>query len=165
MGGGMKNRDTKFILLALFVVIVSSIATYFFHEKIRYNKDLLNFTANIFSILTGFLLLVITVSGDVATLQSPRKRSQSYSVKNTFDIRFGRYMMLFFIYLSVLCLIFLYYLTMPSGDLSKLINSEPSRLSYWLEIAICWLSITAFFSSFFIPMRIKQLYKEKMESK
>ena len=61
-----RGRDIKYIAAFLAIPLLAGVLTFLFYEKIRYNKDLLNFIANIFSILTGFLLLVISTSGEVA---------------------------------------------------------------------------------------------------
>lgn len=158
----MKGKDWRYIFFIFFFLLSSLIMTYFLHEKVRYNKDLLGLVANIFSILTGFLLLVITTSGDAATLTDGMSRSQKFANKRKFEIRFSRYMMLFYLYLTVLCLIFFYYMLLPSGDASKASSTKPSTVSIALEFIICWLSMIAFACSFFIPLKLKQIYSEKL---
>ncbi|EBH8909664.1 hypothetical protein OFY73_004783 [Salmonella enterica] len=159
----MKGKDWKYVLIMVFFIITSLIATFFIHEKVRYNKDLLGLVANIFSILTGFLLLVITSSGDAASFTEGKSRSEKYAIKRKFEIRFSRYMMLFYLYLTVLCLIFFYYMLLPSGDASKLTSTKPTTIGLVLEFVICWLSIISFGCSFFIPIKLKQIYSEKLK--
>ncbi|MFS6802375.1 hypothetical protein WKE96_05710 [Edwardsiella tarda] len=163
----MKDKDCRYLLSIAIFICISLVLTYFLHEKIRYNKELLGLVANIFSILTGFLLLVITTSGDVASLTEGKSRSEKYANKKKFEIRFSRYMMLFYLYLTVLCLIFFYYMLLPPGDTSKILASKPpvTNLSLSLEFIICWLSIISFGCSFFIPIKLKQIYNEKINKR
>lgn len=159
----MKGKDWKYILFIFLFLLSSLVATCFLHEKVRYNKDLLGLVANIFSVLTGFLLLVITTSGDAAALTNGQSRSEKFANKRKFEIRFSRYMMLFYLYLTVLCLIFFYYMLLPTGDASKIASVKPSVVSLILEFIICWLSIISFSCSFFIPLKLKQIYSEKLK--
>lgn len=161
----MKDKDWKYLFFMIFFICFSLVLTFFLHEKVRYNKDLLGLVANIFSILTGFLLLVITTSGDAASLTDGKSRSEKFASKRKFEIRFSRYMMLFYLYLTVLCFIFFYYMLLPPGDSSKSLASKPpvTSLSLALEFIICWLSIISFGCSFFIPIKLKQIYNEKLK--
>ena len=161
----MRGKDWSYIFSIIFFICLSLVLTYYLHDKVRYNKELLGLVANIFSILTGFLLLVITTSGDVASFTEGKSRSEKYATKRKFEIRFSRYMMLFYLYLTVLCLIFFYYMLLPPGDTSKILASKPpvTNLSLALEFIICWLSIISFGCSFFIPIKLKQMYNEKLK--
>ncbi len=161
----MKRKDWKYIFFLGIFLCLSLVAASVLHEKIRYNKDLLGLVANIFSILTGFLLLVITTSGETASFTDGLSKSQRFANKRKFETRFNRYMMLFYLYLTVLCLIFFYYIGLPSGDLTKLPQPKPTKISLILEFIICWLSILSFACSFFIPMKLKRLYEEKLQQK
>ncbi|PHM60093.1 hypothetical protein [Xenorhabdus ishibashii] len=158
-----QKKDFGYIATFIAIPVFAVIITYFFHDKIRYNKDLLNFVANMFSILTGFLLLVISTSGEVATATTNTSEENRYNNERKFKIRFQRYLFLFFIYLVVLCLIFIYYLTLPQGDITKLINTKPEKITIILEPLICFFSIVAFSCSFFIPFKIKKLFEEKIK--
>ncbi|PHI31190.1 hypothetical protein [Budvicia aquatica] len=157
-----ETKDYKYIIAFFAIPVVSAILTYFFHDKIRYNKDLLNFIANIFSILTGFLLLVISTSGEVASATISSNEEDLFRNRNKFNIRFQRYLFLFFIYLFVLCLIFTYYLIIPSSVSVQQPMAEASISFTVLESLICFFSIVAFLCSFFIPLKIKQLFEEKI---
>lgn len=159
----IQKKDYGYIVMFVVIPAFAAIITYFFHDKIRYNKDLLNFVANMFSILTGFLLLVISTSGEVATATTNRSEENRYNNERKFKIRFQRYLFLFFIYLIVLCLIFVYYLTLPRGDITKLMDTKPETITIILEPLICFFSIVAFSCSFFIPFKIKQLFEEKIK--
>ncbi|MBT0332120.1 hypothetical protein ISO42_04805 [Morganella morganii subsp. morganii] len=162
-----KDKDIKYIAAFVAIPIVAALFTFIFYEKIRYNKDLLNFIANIFSILTGFLLLVISTSGEVAAANANGANEEDvYRGKRKFNIRFQRYLFLFFIYLVVLCLIFIYYLLVPQqSNLGSSGGADGGWVFTLLEILICFFSIVAFLCSFFIPLKIKQLFEEKINSK
>lgn len=160
-----RGRDIKYIAAFLAIPLLAGVLTFLFYEKIRYNKDLLNFIANIFSILTGFLLLVISTSGEVAaSTMNGASEEDSYRGKRKFNIRFQRYLFLFFLYLIVLCLIFTYYLVIPQqqNTASNTVTSNITWLITSLEVLICFFSIVAFLCSFFIPLKIKQLFEEKI---
>lgn len=159
----MGGIDKKFSFFVFSIIALSLVLTIFLHEKISGNKELLGLIANIFSILTGFLLLVITTSGETAVLAGKQSKSENYANKKRFEIRFSRYMLLFYLYLTVLCLIFFYYMLLPSScSLSDFDLPPHEWISSTLEFIICWLSIISFWCSFFIPMRLKKLYSEKI---
>ncbi len=158
----MRKIDYKYLFFMVSMLAASFIAAYFLHARVRYNKDLLGLVANIFSILTGFLLLVITTSADSFASNKNLSKSKTYAEKRKFQIRFNRYMSLFYMYLIVLFCIFLYYMMIPSEDQLKVAILRPSKFSVTLEFIICWLSILSFGCSFFIPVKLKQLYEEKL---
>lgn len=156
----MKGIDIKAIIITTLNILASSFFSYFFTETLSNNTDALNLVANIFSILTGFLLLVITLSGDNSSVSLGLTEVERTYQTNRFIIRFNRYYSLFLLYLLTLALIFIYYL------LSKDKNHIGTALTISIGVithAISFLTFFSFIQSTFIPLKLKKLYTEKKE--
>lgn len=156
----MNNLDIKAIIITVLNILASSFFSYFFTETLSNNTDALNLVANIFSILTGFLLLVITLSGDNSSVSLGLTEVERVYQTSRFLIRFNRYYSLFLLYLLTLALIFIYYL------LSKDKSHTGVALTCSIVIithAISFLTCFSFVQSTFIPMKLKKLYTEKKE--
>lgn len=156
----MQNYDIKAISITVLNIVASSLFSFFFTETLSNNTDALNLVANIFSILTGFLLLVITLSGDNSSVSLGLTDVERTYQANRFLIRFNRYYSLFLLYLLTLALIFIYYL------LSKDKSHTGIILTYAIKIithSISFLTCFSFIQSTFIPIKLKKLYTEKKE--
>lgn len=155
-----RKLDVKAISITLANFAASMLFSIFFTDTLANNTDALNLVANIFSILTGFLLLVITLSGDNSAISSGLSEVERFYQNTRFLIRFNKYYSLFLLYLLTLALIFIYYL------LSKdKVHSGPT-LEFFINIVTHSISFLTFFSfvqSTFIPIKLKQLYNEKKE--
>ena len=157
----MKNDlNIKGILIFLLNVIISSTFSYFLTDSLTNNSDALNLVANVFSILTGFLLLVITMSSDSASITKGLSKDEIQNQDIRFNMRFNKYYALFIIYLIVLALIFIHYLLAKN-----LANKHEYFLITKTAIAhmITFLTSLSFIQSIFIPMKIKEIYEEKKQ--
>lgn len=156
----MRNLDINAIAITALNMLASLFFSYFLTETLTNNTDALNLVANIFSILTGFLLLVITLSGDNSSVSLGLTEVERTYQTNRFLIRFNRYYSLFLLYLLTLALIFIYYL------LSKDKSHTGLALSLSISVithAISFLTCFSFIQSTFIPLKLKKLYTEKKE--
>ncbi|MFP3935621.1 hypothetical protein U5M84_19525, partial [Escherichia coli] len=66
----LKNINTTGLIVSALNIIASLGFSIFLTGSLTNNTDALNLVANVFSILSGFLLLVITMSGENSTLLS-----------------------------------------------------------------------------------------------
>lgn len=153
-----KDYNIKGILVFTLNALVSAAFSYFLTDNLTNNTDALNLVANIFSILTGFLLLVITMSGDTASITANLSSDEKYNQDVRFNMRFNKYYTLFIVYLSVLVLIFIHYLLAKNTtNKHEVFLYSKSTISY----TITFLTSLSFIQSVFIPLKIKEIYEEK----
>ncbi|ENY3616497.1 hypothetical protein ACFMH7_004819 [Escherichia coli O8:H49] len=141
-------------------IVASLFFSYFLTNSLTNNNDALNLVANVFSILSGFLLLVITMSGENAAITNNLSPLDIVKQEYRFMIRFNKYYLLFLLYIVTLALIFIYYL-LSKGVISNLENIVKIRAK--IGYTISFLTCFSFIQSTFIPLKIKELYKEKRE--
>lgn len=122
------------------------------------NSDALNLVANVFSILSGFLLLVITMSGENAFFSKSLNALDNANQSTRFYMRFLKYYTLFLMYIITLALIFVFYL----------LSKDKTHSGIYFEYAktyiahlISFLTCFSFIQSTFIPLKIKELFEEK----
>jgi len=156
----MKDIDFKRVLIFLASFAASLLFSYFLTSTLTNNNDALNLVANVFSILSGFLLLVITMSGDNSSISVGLSELDNEHQESRFLMRFNKYYTLFLLYLGTLILIFIYYLlakdTMHSGPVFDAIKSSIAHI-------ISFFTCFSFIQSTFIPIKIKELFREKKE--
>ncbi|ELY6154440.1 hypothetical protein SNQ13_001491 [Cronobacter sakazakii] len=140
--------------------LASALFSFFLTNSLTNNNDALNLVANVFSILSGFLLLVITMSGENSSIMANLSALDIANQERRFTMRFNKYYALFLLYILTLALIFVYYLLSKeknnAGELKLLIRNS---LGYIISFLTCF----SFIQSTFIPLKIKELFKEKRE--
>ncbi|POZ14114.1 hypothetical protein C3Z09_20200 [Lelliottia aquatilis] len=160
----MATETTKFDYLAIgltfLFLVVSGLFSFFLHGTFVGNTDALNLVANVFAVLTGFLLLVITMTSDTASILDGLSAAEKKNQKDRFTTRFYRYYSLFFMYFMVLVMIFVYYLLSKENN-ETLKYHDSIKLT--LEYGIAFFTSFSFLSSLFIPLRIKELFLERFE--
>jgi len=156
----MKNINFKGLFLTALNVIASFLFSFYLTPTLANNTDALNLVANVFSILSGFLLLVITMSGENSILNSSLSKNDKVNQTVRFEMRFNKYYSLFLIYIFTLALIFIYYLLSKDTVHDKILID---LLKKYLGYCISFLTFFAFVQSTFIPMKIKDLFKEKKD--
>lgn len=138
--------------------MASILFSYFLTGSLTNNSNALNLVTNVFSILSGFLLLVITVSGENSLVSENLSELDLANQEVRFTIRFNKYYMLFLLYISTLVLIFIYYLLSKEntqhGQPTLIIRDT---IGYMVSFLTCF----SFIQSTFIPLKIKELFKEK----
>lgn len=150
------SKKTTSLLLTL---IVSGSLSVFFQPLL--NDNALDTLVNIYSILAGFLIGVIALIGDPASLPSGSWRIAEAATKNTFRSLQGTRNLLY-IYLLTLFLIFLYKLLSIDGITSILISygvtldvkSYLVVIKEWSELFILFCSFVAFGYSFKLPSKL-----------
>ncbi|EAW9486193.1 hypothetical protein QW17_19780, partial [Salmonella enterica] len=94
----LKNLNVTGILVSTLNIVASFCFSVFLTGSLTNNTDALNLVANVFSILSGFLLLVITMSGENSTLMSNISVLDAENQERRFLMRFNKYYALFLLY-------------------------------------------------------------------
>ncbi|ROS20946.1 hypothetical protein [Raoultella terrigena] len=156
----LKNINTTGLIVSALNIIASLSFSVFLTGSLTNNTDALNLVANVFSILSGFLLLVITMSGENSTLLSNMSALDAANQEKRFLMRFNKYYALFLLYILTLALIFIFYLiTKDKTNTSTILENIKSVIGH----SIAFLTCFSFIQSTFIPLKIKELFKEKRE--
>ncbi|HFP9330545.1 TPA: hypothetical protein ACT1UT_001862 [Raoultella planticola] len=156
----LKNINTTGLVVSALNIIASLSFSIFLTGSLTNNTDALNLVANVFSILSGFLLLVITMSGENSTLLSNMSALDAANQERRFLMRFNKYYALFLLYILTLALIFIFYLiTKDKTNTSTILTNIKSVIGH----SIAFLTCFSFIQSTFIPLKIKELFKEKRE--
>lgn len=154
------NINHTGVIVTLLNILASIIFSFFLTHSLTNNSDALNLVANVFSILSGFLLLVITMSGENSSIFANLSDLDIANQEKRFTMRFNKYYALFLLYILTLALIFIYYLLSkdkpPVGKIKMYITSG-------IGYSISFLTCFSFIQSTFIPLKIKELFKEKRE--
>lgn len=143
-----------------FNAMLSLLFSYSLTGCLANNENALNLLANVFSILSGFLLLVITTSGENASVVENLSTLDIAHQESRFAMRFNKYYFLFLIYLLTLALIFIYFLV------SHEVEGRPPlvlKIRQVIGYIISFLACLSFIQSAYIPLKIKELYREKRE--
>lgn len=155
----MANNINYFnVIITSLNVLASACFSYFLTQSLTNNTDALNLVANVFSILSGFLLLVITMSGENSSIVKNLSALDIANQEKRFTMRFNKYYLLFLFYLLTLALIFIYYLL--SKDKAP-VGKYKLVITNCISYAIAFFTCFSFIQSTFIPLKIKELFKEK----
>lgn len=155
-----KNLHIYGLVITSVNLLASIIFSYFLTGSLTNNTDALNLVANVFSILSGFLLLVITMSGENSSISNGLSELDLIHQETRFTMRFHKYYALFLLYIFTLALIFIYYLlSKDKTNQDKVIIIAKELIGYSISFLTCF----SFIQSTFIPLKIKELFKEKRE--
>lgn len=158
----ISSYEWKGIILVALFFLCSLGFSIIFSSSLAGNSDALNLVANVFAVLSGFLLLVITMTSDTASILDGLSDTEKDNQKTRFKARFSRYYILFILYFLVLVMIFIYYLIQKSNnDIFK----EYPIIKTSLEYAMAFFIPFSFLNSLFIPLKIKELFLEKFDLK
>ncbi|HHN7119809.1 TPA: hypothetical protein ACRQVM_002455 [Escherichia coli] len=156
----LKSLNYSGILLTLLNILASVLFSIFLTHTLTNNTDALNLVANVFSILSGFLLLVITMSGENSTLMNNLSKLDAANQEIRFLMRFNKYYALFLLYILTLALIFVFYLiSKDKENTSQYFILFKKSIGYIISFLTCF----SFIQSIFIPLKIKELFKEKRQ--
>lgn len=156
----LKNINTTGLIISTLNIAASLSFSTFLTGSLTNNNDALNLVANVFSILSGFLLLVITMSGENSTIMNNISDLDLANQEKRFLMRFNKYYALFLLYILTLALIFIFYLISKNKDnTSDLFIATKSIIGH----SIAFLTCFSFIQSTFIPLKIKELFREKRE--
>lgn len=156
----LKKINTNGLLVSALNILASLSFSIFLTGSLTNNTDALNLVANVFSILSGFLLLVITMSGENSTIFNNVSDLDKANQEMRFLMRFNKYYSLFLLYILTLALIFIFYLiSKDKNNTSTIFIYVQSGIGH----SIAFLTCFSFIQSTFIPLKIKELFQEKRE--
>jgi hypothetical protein len=156
----LKKINTTGLIISTLNILASISFSIFLTDSLTNNSDALNLVANVFSILSGFLLLVITMSGENSAIMDNISDLDAAYQEKRFLMRFNKYYALFLLYILTLALIFVFYLISKNKEnTSQLFSLTKSVIGH----AIAFLTCFSFIQSTFIPLKIKELFREKRE--
>lgn len=154
------NIDWKRIIFFLLVATVAIFAGFYGQPLIHDNKDAVGVIVNVFSILAGFLVAIMTLLGEPSLFNDQSWRADAVKRSNVYK-RLVRHKWLFIAYLLVLGLVF------ASTLVTKKYPNEAFVI--WLERAYLSLACYAFIMSLILPSRLMNLqlarYDELIEQK
>lgn len=155
----MKKIDWVLLLKFSIVCLVAAAGAYYGQPLIHDNSDASDVLINVFSILAGFLVAVMTIMGEPIFYRKKTWRYNKFARRN-YVKSLIRHKDLFHAYLITLALIFL----------SRLIDSDSHPIfNLWLERSFIFFSVIAFLFSITLPDKLinKQLekYDEQIEEK
>ena len=159
--------DIIFIRKAVLIIIMSCIASLLLGPYVSKSNDAMNLIANTFSILSGFLFIVITMSGELAIFRINEPASNKIARHQNFETRFTRLSSLFVLYLFVLMMIFIHFLIkdIPPGE-NIIVPYFECRFSISiiqkaLTYIIMFFSVVSFLTSLQLPWAFKHFIEEK----
>lgn len=144
----MSKTDSPRIIFFIVALILSALAGWFGQPLIHGNKEAIGVIVNVFSILAGFLVTIMTLLGEPSLFRGRSWRSEAVRRSNVYR-RLVRHKWLFITYLSVLGLVFA----------STLITGKhpEHEAVIWLERIYLGLSALAFILSLVLPSRLMSL--------
>lgn len=110
-------------LSCLLILVLAFLCSYFFTSIIIQSKDAINLIASVFSILSGFLFMIIAQSIVVSLKSDNLNPTEKQNQKERFEMRFTRLTVLFISYLIVLFFIFIYFVLKEIPDPKKITDT------------------------------------------
>ncbi|MGP6462779.1 hypothetical protein [Pseudomonas parakoreensis] len=153
------NIDWRRIFFFLGAVFISACCGWYGQPLVHDNNDARSMITDVFSILAGFLMTVLTLL--IEPKPTAKIWREAASKKTTFVNRIIRYKWLFMLYLNVLGLVF------AANLLTKDANFANTLL--WVERIYLSLATLAFIISLTLPNQLMQLqvgrYNEMINEK
>jgi uncharacterized membrane protein len=146
--------DWKRIRLFLAFASVSALAGWAGQPLVHGNQEAVGVIVNVFSILAGFLVTIMTLLGEPMLFRGATWRSEAVKRSNVYR-RLVRHKWLFILYLLVLGLIFI----------STLITKKfPDHFTvHWIERIYLGLATFAFCLSLTLPSRLMNLQLDRFD--
>jgi hypothetical protein len=150
----MGNIDYHRIGIFVSALAVSILAGWFGQPLIHGNPDAVSVIVNVFSILAGFLVTIMTLLGEPSLYRGRTWRADEVRRSNVYA-RLVRHKWLFITYLLVLGCVFL----------STLIAKQtPDHLALvWIERFYFALAVFAFILSLLLPSRLMKLQMDRFD--
>ncbi len=152
-----REIDTRKVLTFIIIVGLSGIISYFAQPHIHNNEKAVDLIINVFSILAGFLVAIMTLFSDFSINNETNWREVSLQ-KQTIRVRAAKNKHLFYCYLMVLVFVFVSILFTQSEDPlhQEVVKYAEYIYLYFASIALGY--------SLFLPNKIYQLQKEKLDN-
>lgn len=146
--------DKKGIGTFIGTSLFSIAAGWYGQPLIHENSDAVGVIVNVFSILAGFLVTIITILGDPGVFRGRTWRSEQVKRSNMFR-RLTRHKYLFKSYLVVLLLIFVTTLVTD--------KNPDSLAAIWLERTFLAIACFAFIMSMMLPRRLMDIQLSRFD--
>ena len=145
--------DTSLLLKLFIYSVVSGAVAYYAQPLIHDNQDAADVLVNVFSILAGFLVAVMTIMGEPIFYRSKTWR-YNQARRNNYKKGLARHKILFQGYLITLALIFS----------SRLIDAEANAACLvWIERGYLFLSVITFVMSLSLPDKLISVQLKKFD--
>ncbi|MGE4296954.1 MAG: hypothetical protein AB7E47_02900 [Desulfovibrionaceae bacterium] len=140
--------------IAFFIgaILAGIVAAIWGQPLIHGNDNAVNIIVTVFSILSGFLIAVITIIGDPSGVAGRNSWRFSELNRNNINRRLIRNKWMFVLYLVTLTLIFV----------SALIKDHPV-ITVWVERVYLGLAVTAFALSFRLPWALVSIQMRRYD--
>ncbi|MDO4641447.1 MAG: hypothetical protein Q4A84_07085 [Neisseria sp.] len=140
----------------VFFAIISFWLAFLGQPLIHGNEKAIDLIVNAFSILTGFLIAIMTLFSEMKFDENANWRRLKLS-QDLHEQRYTKHTFLFYNYICVLILVFLVVLFKNNP------NYKDSLLICVLEVMYLWLAILSLLYSIFLPNKLIQLRKEEFK--
>lgn len=152
-----REIDIRKVTIFIIIIVFSGIISYFAQPHIHGNEKAVDLIINVFSILAGFLVAIMTLFSDFSINNETNWREVSLQ-KQTIRVRAAKNKHLFYCYLIVLVFVFISILFAKSeGYLyQEIVKYAEYIYLYFASIALGY--------SLFLPNKIYQLQKEKLDN-
>ena len=144
-------------LLSVLIVCLSAFLAWKGQPFIHGNEKAVDLIINVFSILAGFLIAIMTLFSDIQFDQDANWRKLQLQETLT-EQRYAKHSLLFYTYLFVLICVFL----------TVLLGKQPQMTDcfwfVWLEYMYLWLASISVCYSFMLPSKLIQIRKKQYSS-
>lgn len=153
-GHWYSNIDWQRVLFFIFAILISAFVGWFGQPYVHGNDEARSVIVNVFSILAGFLITVMTLLGEPGLYRGRTWRSDAVRRSNVYR-RLVRHKWLFIAYLLVLGLVFM------TTVIAK--HTPDSNFVVRLERAYLGLATLAFILSLILPSRLLNLQLQRFD--
>lgn len=151
----IKHQKISHRKLAIFFIIsaISMLIAWKIQPFIHNNDKAVDLIVNVFSILAGFLIAIMTLFADINIGENENWRSIEIRSQEQ-NKKYAKNELLFYGYLLVLAFVFISIL-LPKDD-------SYGAIVLWTERIYVFLAIISFCYSLFLPVKIKRMQQEKI---
>lgn len=140
------------VRIGILASILALLVSYYCQPFIHNNTQAISLMVTVFSVLAGFLVAIIAVTGDPALLPPGSWRAAEMEREKT-KKRLIRHKWLFTLYLTTLGLLFI----------SLLLQKECPQATIWFERVYLFFGVLAFSISLQLPATLIKMQQEKID--
>jgi len=144
--------DMTKLRIGILASILATLVSYYGQPLIHNNAQAISLITTVFSIIAGFLVAIIAITGDPALLPPGTWRAAEMERENI-KRRLIRHKWLFILYLTTLCLVFF----------SLLIQKECPQVNIWIERIYLFFGVLAFTLSVQLPSLLTKIHQERID--
>ena len=151
----MKSKNAPLIRFVL-ILVLSALLGYVGQPFVHGNEKAIDLIINVFAILAGFLIAIMTLFSDMRFDEDANWR-QIQVREDIQEQRYLKHSFLFYTYLAVLICVFIVVL------LSSQDEYKNSLLVYGFEYVYLFLACISIFYSMFLPSNLIKIRKEELK--